>query len=142
MQHAIDFGANSASDASTYCVTLSSDVINKKITISKYRPEEFVDQKGFQGYSRITKLMKIDKNQSFVSLNSAAWRKFRKLYKDEKSGIRVMVEAVDKEKKCMLVFDANGTQFIELIMGQKLSELSWDKDGGKIVYSIGKGGLR
>ena len=54
-----------------YDISLDGGFGSKRVSTSKYKPEEYIDQGSYQGYSRLKELMTISKDQIFVQLNDA-----------------------------------------------------------------------
>ncbi|UKN00149.1 hypothetical protein K6119_10425 [Paracrocinitomix mangrovi] len=105
----------------------------RRVTVSDYRPEEFIDQGEYQGYSHISRQFAIDKNQVFAALSEQAMRKFNVLTSGE-SRISAMVDEVKIKEKTMLVFRDSLPVYLELIMSEPIEKLDTTMDKTKITY--------
>lgn len=119
-----------------YDISLDGDFGSKRVSTSKYKPEKYIDQGSYQGYSHLKKLMEINKDQLFVQLNDAGWRKFKVIYDKPNSTIKTISSELEKDKQCLLIMRDSATFFIESILDQKLAQLNVETAGkGTNIYT-------
>lgn len=132
-----DEAADKFSDkGQVYDISLDGDFGSKRVSTSKYKPEEYIDQGSYQGYSHLKQLMTISKDQIFVQLNDAGWRKFKIIYDKPNSTIKSISSQLEEDKQCLLIMRDSATFFIESILDQKLAQLNVEVVGkGTNVYT-------
>lgn len=129
-----DAGFNLFSSTTTTTMRIPvRDIASRQIAVRDYRPESTIDQGAYQGYTFIKEQMAINKNQFYVSMNKAAWEIFESRNR-KNNPLNQWVEAPEEKHSSVLVFKDSIELFIEVVMAQKMADLTRTEDKGVVFY--------